>query len=207
MIAEQLILEFEQCSDWKKQAVKDTILNTTHSHPLTINEERIWFIGDTHFGHRNIIRYCARPYDSIESMESALIANWNNVVGKEDRVFMLGDFALCGKEKIIEIGNKLHGKKVLILGNHDGASLKTYYEAGFEMVSRFPIVFQEFFILSHEPQYVQSNGVYVNIFAHVHDNPEFTSVSSRSFCTSCERINYTPVSFKYIKEQMSKCER
>lgn len=152
--------------------------------------------------HSNIIEYCDRPFNSTEEMNEKLIENWNKVVGKQDRVFMMGDFALCGKEKIIEIGKRLKGKKILILGNHEGASLKTYYEAGFEMISKYPILFNEFFILSHEPQYVQEDGVYANIFAHVHTNPMYKSVSSRSFCTSAERINYTPISFEIIKKQM-----
>lgn len=152
--------------------------------------------------HSNIIKYCDRPFGSTEEMNEKLIENWNKVVGKQDRVFMMGDFALCGKEKIIEIGKRLKGKKILILGNHEGASLKTYYEAGFEMISKYPILFNEFFILSHEPQYVQENGVYANIFAHVHTNPMYKSVSSRSFCVSAERINYTPISFEIIKKQM-----
>lgn len=162
----------------------------------------VFMIGDTHFCHSNIIKYCDRPFNSTEEMNEKLIENWNKVVGKQDRVFMMGDFALCGKEKIIEIGKRLKGKKILILGNHEGASLKTYYEAGFEMVSKYPILFNEFFILSHEPQYVQENGVYANIFAHVHTNPMYKSVSSRSFCVSAERINYTPISFEIIKKQM-----
>lgn len=152
--------------------------------------------------HSNIIKYCDRPFNSTEEMNEKLIENWNKVVGKQDRVFMMGDFALCGKEKIIEIGKRLKGKKILILGNHEGASLKTYYEAGFEMISKYPILFNEFFILSHEPQYIQENGVYANIFAHVHTNPMYKSVSSRSFCVSAERINYTPISFEIIKKQM-----
>lgn len=162
----------------------------------------VFMIGDLHLSHSNIIKYCYRPFSTIEEMNEALIENWNKIVGKEDKVFMMGDFALCGKEKIIEFGNRLKGRKTLILGNHDGASLKTYYEAGFEMISKYPILFNEFFILSHEPQYVQENGVYANIFAHVHTNPMYKSVSSRSFCTSAERINYTPISFEIIKKQM-----
>lgn len=162
----------------------------------------VFMIGDTHFCHSNIIKYCDRPFNSTEEMNEKLIENWNKVVGKQDRVFMMGDFALCGKEKIIEFGNRLKGRKTLILGNHEGASLKTYYEAGFEMISKYPILFEEFFILSHMPQYIQEKGVYANIFAHVHTNPMYKSVSSRSFCTSVERINYTPISFEIIKKQM-----
>ena len=164
--------------------------------------EKIWFIGDTHFGHKNIITYCNRPFESVDQMTEVLIRNWNSVVAKEDRVIMNGDFALCGKEVIINIGNTLNGRKTLIIGNHDGASLKTYYEAGFEMVSKDPILVNEFFIVSHTPQYVQENGVYANIFAHVHTNPMYKDVSSRSFCTSVERINYTPISFEEIIKEM-----
>lgn len=83
-----------------------------------------------------------------------------------------------------------------------GASLKTYYDAGFEMVLKYPILVDEFFIVSHMPQYVQENGVYVNVFAHVHNNPAFKDVSARGFCTSAERINYTPIEFKDIKARI-----
>jgi calcineurin-like phosphoesterase family protein len=163
---------------------------------------KIWFIGDTHFDHRNIISYCNRPFAMVADMNKVLVDNWNKVVRKEDKVIMNGDFALCGKERIIEIGLKLNGRKTLILGNHDGASLKTYYDAGFEMVSKYPILVDEFFIVSHMPQYVQENGLYVNVFAHVHDNPAFKDVSARSFCTSAERINYTPIEFEDIKARI-----
>lgn len=135
-------------------------------------------------------------------MNKALIDNWNKVVRKDDKVIMNGDFALCGKDKIIQIGQQLNGRKTLILGNHEGASLKTYYDAGFEMVSKYPILVDEFFIVSHMPQYVQENGLYVNVFAHVHDNPAFKDVSARSFCTSAERINYTPIEFEDIKARV-----
>lgn len=156
----------------------------------------------TFVSHRNIIAYCNRPFATVSEMNKALIDNWNKVVRKEDKVIMNGDFALSGKDKIIEIGQQLNGRKTLILGNHDGASLKTYYDAGFEMVSKYPIVVEEFFIVSHMPQYIQENGVYVNLFAHVHNNPAFKDVSARSFCTSAERINYTPILFEDIKAQI-----
>ena len=159
----------------------------------------------TFVSHRNIIEYCNRPFSTVSEMNKTLIDNWNKVVRKEDKVIMNGDFALSDKDKIIEIGQQLNGRKTLILGNHDGASLKTYYDAGFEMVSKYPIVVEEFFIVSHQPQFVQSNGVYANIFAHVHDNPEYTDCSAHSFCVSAERINYTPIEFNEILKRMREC--
>lgn len=167
---------------------------------------KVFFIADTHFSHKNIINLCDRPFSNVNEMDNTMINNWNSVVKKEDKVFMVGDFALSGKNKIIEIGQQLNGRKTLILGNHDGASKKTYYEAGFEYVSKYPIIFEEFFIISHKPQFVKNHGLYVNIFGHVHDNPMYNDYSKNSFCVSAERIDYTPVEFNEILKKIKECQ-
>lgn len=151
-----------------------------------------FFIADTHFGHTNVIKYAGRPYDGVEEMNEDLIKRWNKAVGKADRVFMCGDFALGSKTMIIEIGNRLHGRKTLILGNHDGASMRTYYEAGFEFISRQPILYDEKFIVSHEPR---SSLPMRNIFGHIHEKPIERPID---FCVSVEKINYTPISYEEI---------
>ena len=51
-----------------------------------------FFTSDTHFGHANIIKYCNRPFSSLEEMNSTIIRNWNEMVKPEDTVFFLGDF-------------------------------------------------------------------------------------------------------------------
>jgi calcineurin-like phosphoesterase family protein len=172
-----------------------------------MNEPKIFLIGDTHFMHRNIIKYCNRPFANVEEMTDGLIKNWNSVVGKNDIVYVVGDFALCGKQKIIEIGNQLNGRKRLILGNHDEASVDTYREAGFEFVYNHSIVLDDFYIISHIPMVgISVNTPFANVFAHVHDDPAYKDYSCRSFCVSAERINYTPVEFKVIKEKMKAVE-
>ena len=171
-----------------------------------MKEAKIFLIGDPHFYHKNIIRYCNRPFDSVDAMNEALIKNWNSAVGKYDIVYILGDFALCGKDKIIEIAQKLNGRKRLILGNHDGASIDTY-KSVFEYVYNHSIILDEFYILSHYPQtYIQRDGLYANIYAHVHDDPAHVDVSSRTFCASAERIDYTPIEFEEIKRRMREQE-
>ena len=60
--------------------------------------DKVFFTSDTHFNHANIIKFCERPFGSIEEMNEALIANWNRVVGKDDIVFHLGDFCFGGSE-------------------------------------------------------------------------------------------------------------
>lgn len=172
-----------------------------------MNETKIFFIGDMHFMHRNIIKYCNRPFSDIEDMTEKLIKNWNSVVGNNDIVYVVGDFALCGKQKIIEICQRLNGRKRLILGNHDQASVNTYREAGFEFVYNHPIIIDGFYFVSHEPIIgLTPDGVFAQIFAHVHNDPIYATVTPRSFCVSAERINYTPIEFEEIKEEMGRFE-
>ena len=78
----------------------------------------VFFTADTHFGHTNVIKFCARAFASAEEMNETLIENWNAKVKGCDTVFVLGDmFYRC--ENVAEILRRLKGKKHLILGNHD----------------------------------------------------------------------------------------
>ena len=80
----------------------------------------IWFTSDTHFGHKAIIRFCKRPFFSVEDMDETLIQRWNERVKPGDVVWHLGDFAFHkSKEQLITLFNRLNGDKCLITGNHD----------------------------------------------------------------------------------------
>lgn len=78
-----------------------------------------FFTSDTHFGHKNIIEYCNRPYKTVEEMNQAMIDNWNAVVGPTDTIYHLGDVSFMKVEKTAEIIKQLNGHKILIRGNHD----------------------------------------------------------------------------------------
>lgn len=164
--------------------------------------EKIWLIGDTHFGHHNILKYCNRPFKNTDEMDNKIISNWNSVVKKLDKIIVVGDFSLDKKENIIKIGNKLNGRKILLLGNHDKASKKTYYEAGFESVIDYPIIIEDFAIISHKPIFVTEEMPYINIFAHVHNNPNYLDYTKNGFCVSVERINYTPILLSSIVKKI-----
>lgn len=78
-----------------------------------------FFTSDTHFGHRNIIKYANRPFKDVEHMDEILIRNWNDTVGPDDTVFHLGDVALGSWERWHNILTRLSGYKILVVGNHD----------------------------------------------------------------------------------------
>lgn len=166
---------------------------------------KTYVIADTHFGDNSIIKFENRPFRSAEDMDAILIANWNKVVDKNDKVLVLGDFSFYGKEKTTTICKLLNGEKFLIIGNHDEENEKYYYECGFSGVSRYPIIYNDFWMLSHEPIYVNESMPYANIFGHVHSNPIYKDCSSRSFCACVERISYTPIRFSEIQKRIKEC--
>jgi calcineurin-like phosphoesterase family protein len=82
-----------------------------------------FYTADTHFGHALMLSStaCGRPFDSVPEMDEALIDGWNAVVRPDDLVYHLGDFAFGLKDeaRVQRIFKRLHGRKILILGNHD----------------------------------------------------------------------------------------
>ena len=154
----------------------------------------VFFISDTHFGHRNILNFVKtsnglplRPFSTIEEMNEKIVGNWNSVVHKNDRIYHLGD--ICLSRSNLPILERLHGRKVLIKGNHDNSKIEEYLKY-FDDI-RGSHIFNNY-IMTHIPvhpcQKVRFSG---NIHGHLHDNiiddPWYINVS-------VENINYTPIS-------------
>ena len=83
-------------------------------------EQKIFFSSDQHFGHRNVVKFCNRPYADEKEMGKALIENWNNVVGPDDIIVTMGDFFWFNDSQSIKrVVNQLNGTIYMVLGNHD----------------------------------------------------------------------------------------
>jgi calcineurin-like phosphoesterase family protein len=127
---------------------------------------KIWFTSDTHFSHKNIIKYCKRPFGGIDHMNMILIQNWNEVVGPDDLVWHLGDVAMGNRRHIPGYREKLNGRIHLVQGNHDyGKQLSCFDEVHKSAVIELDGIKVE---LVHEPRKVQGLGD-VAFAGHVHD--------------------------------------
>lgn len=157
----------------------------------------IYFIADTHFGEDNIRKYENRPFKNVKEMNSILIEKWNETVSHKDEIYLLGDFSNNENENILLM---LRGMKYLVKGNHDVKPNDYYRRIGFIEVYDKPIILDGFWILSHEPLYVNENMPYANIFGHVHNSPLYKTYSRQHYCVSVERIDYKPISFEQIKK-------
>jgi calcineurin-like phosphoesterase family protein len=81
------------------------------------------FISDLHFGHKNIIDLCKRPFVDVDQMDAVLIEKWNCKVKKNDIVYLIGD-VVWDKKKVAYYMEQLSGKKILVAGNHDHTWIK-----------------------------------------------------------------------------------
>jgi calcineurin-like phosphoesterase family protein len=84
----------------------------------------LYFTSDTHFGHKNIIQTCNRPFASVDEMDEAMVARWNQRVGPDDTVFHLGDFCFRNFLGADTYLRRLNGAIHLVQGNHDAETLK-----------------------------------------------------------------------------------
>jgi calcineurin-like phosphoesterase family protein len=163
--------------------------------------ERVYMISDHHFGHKHIIHFESRPFSNADDMTEEMIEKWNSVVGVGDKVFHLGDFSFLNKEKTAHIVSRLNGYKILIMGNHDRGRTRSWWlDAGFEEVSEYGIIYGGFFLLSHEPMYMNKHMPYVNIHGHIHgqkyEGNQYVNVS-------VEHWDYMPVPFEAIKSMFT----
>jgi len=66
-----------------------------------------FFTADEHYYHKNIIKYCNRPFANVENMNRALIGRHNEVVSNTDTVVHAGDFTLAKRVYVWSQNQKL----------------------------------------------------------------------------------------------------
>lgn len=163
----------------------------------------IFFIGDTHLGHRNIINFSEerQHFNDIEEHDWTLITLWNSVVNKKDVVYHLGD-VVFGKGNMWKLGH-LNGIKKLILGNHDQYDIKEYLKY-FTKVRGCMFMGRNDAVLTHIPVHPQQFYRWkINIHGHLHSK---TIDDYRYANVSCEQINLTPISYDDLKIKIEKAK-
>lgn len=133
---------------------------------------KLWLISDTHFGHKNIVKFQERP----ETHEVLMLSHWIDCVAEDDQILHLGDVFMGSKgnaPRWAKVLARMPGEKFVMLGNHDPrGDDKIWGIAGFEIVSPF---IHDRVAFTHEPIGTKwSPGGFhlddwdVNIHGHVH---------------------------------------
>lgn len=188
---------------------------------MTVDVSKIWFTGDQHFCHANIIIYCKRPWlkegdlDSegnwvsneianlrAEEMNEVMIERWNEVIKEEDTVYHVGDFGLSSYDKLKEIFDKLNGRKIIIRGNHD-RSRTSLTKMGWEVYNQ-PFVLDGM-LLTHTP-IVDTHDWSIsscyanttNICGHIHEK---WKIKGNSYNAGVDVHDFRPISLKELLKE------
>lgn len=158
----------------------------------------IWFTSDEHYGHTNIIKYCNRPFSSVEEMNAAIIDNLNSKVDKNDQVFHLGDFCL---KLFFPYGNnilsQLNGSHSFIKGSHDKGIRADYIQ---EIKIEDKTI-----VLCHYAMIVWPKSHYDSWHLYGHSHGKLPSYGL-SYDVGVDNNNYFPISYEEIKNKMARLE-
>ncbi len=165
-----------------------------------------WFTSDTHFNHANIIKYCKRPFASVEEMNETLLKNINDRVKPGDRLFHLGDFA---KFDVAALRERINCKNiVLILGNHDRIPYNSrVFSAVYDMYTLKTEIdgAPKNIVLCHYALKVWNKSHYGawHLYGHSHGGlPD--DETAQAFDAGVDCHNYAPISIDEVKAIMAK---
>ncbi len=163
-----------------------------------------FFTADPHFFHKNVIEYCNRPFKDVEEMNRTLIDNWNSVVGNDDIVYVIGDFAL-GTHKVEEVITSLNGNIHLIIGSHEKVALrskKLFYNVSYKHTTR---IGDQLVFLDHYCHKVWDRSHYGSwhLFGHSHGKlDEYSRKEGKLLDVGVDQHNYFPWSEEEVIELM-----
>lgn len=130
-----------------------------------------WFWSDQHFGHKNVIGFCDRPFHDEFYMKEKLIQYHNRLVKPEDLVIWVGDtFFYHSPDEMKETLARFNGRKILVRGNHDQKP-RAMMNAGFELcVEEMTMVIGgERVLISHYPYRMKPSTMrYVKLKKRIH---------------------------------------
>jgi len=159
----------------------------------------IFLTSDHHFSHKNILRYCSRPFATIREHDEELIRRWNEVVKPQDVVWHLGDFALTTRaytEDLVQ--NRLNGHIHLVAGGHDRRNI-----IGFESVSQIKAIKIDgtMVVLCHYPLYSwpgMNKHMVWHLHGHVHNKYKLPRLNVLD--VGVDGHNFTPIEWGNVKE-------
>ena len=167
-------------------------------------KRNVFFTSDTHFSHENIIKYCNRPFSSVEEMNETIITNWNNVITPNDTVFHLGDFGFGSTGNLAEIKYRLNGNIEFVCGSHDKNAKKLFfpYRLMLEIkIEDHPIVLCHYAMRTWKASY---HGSW-HLFGHSHGRLAVDN-HTLAYDVGVDSNYYTPVSMDKIVDIMSRKE-
>ncbi|GAB6077008.1 metallophosphoesterase [Desulfurobacterium crinifex] len=181
-----------------------------------------YFISDTHFFHRNILRL--NSLKRKPGFEEIVVENLKRTLKEDDVLYHLGDFIWKLEKGFLEVWKSISGRKILVKGNHDyrfkNEELRPFFDEIYEFYTVVEIKGKNV-LLSHFPAFDLRTYRYKEIQAkiwklyrdlkcslllhgHVHWNPSGVFCGCHLRGVKCRNVNveftgYMPV----LEEELS----
>lgn len=154
-------------------------------------------MGDTHFDHANIIKYCQRPFADVKAMNDAILANLK-VIAPDDIFYFMGDLNM-GKGSRVWWLSQLPGKVTFIKGSHDRGIHPPEFNGIKVLYSQIVAVDGLLFRLIHDPNQM-TNWDGWTIHAHVHNTAPFINRELKRVNVAVEATDYKPINLATISQ-------
>ena len=158
-----------------------------------------FFTADEHYGHKNIIKYCNRPFGSAHEMDDEIMRRHNEVVGQDDVVIHVGDFTLRKTLPALELRDCLEGNHIFIQGSHDyWMDCNTYRHT--PLIDQFVIEGQHITVCHYAMRtWPRSHYATWHVFGHSHGRLGGMGLSCD---VGVDANNFYPVLFEQLKQIM-----
>lgn len=170
-----------------------------------------FFTSDTHFGHEGIIKHVNRGFETAAEVDEAIVERWNEVVGKKDTIFHLGDLSFKNAEYTHNILKRLNGVKHWIKGNHDKArqsAMVTQHFASIQDLKELKVQRSDGgydrIVMCHYPMLTWNKAHYGSwmLHGHSHGTLKHPYEGMRLMDVGCDTNNLTPYSLDDVRAYM-----
>ena len=162
-----------------------------------------WFSSDTHFSHKNIMKYCRRPFATVEEMDKTILNNLEDCVKPGDTLYFLGDltFKIESAKIFFDLmkGVEIH----FIIGNHDKKQVLKYardHSASCLHMKDIKIEDQNI-TLNHYSMRVWNKSHFDSQMLYGHSHGGLDPVG-KQWDVGVDNNNFMPLSFPEIQEIM-----
>ena len=159
-----------------------------------------WFTADFHLSHKNIIKYCDRPFKNVDEMNAIILDNLLKNVDQGDILYFLGDLTF-DKKIAQDFFNVLKDIEIhFIVGNHDSSQVVKIAQKRCASVSQIKnvIIEEQSITLCHYAMRVWNKSHYNSWQLYGHSHANLNGIG-KQFDVGVDSNNFLPVPFEKLK--------
>jgi len=177
---------------------------------MNLEPDNTFVVSDFHFDHKNIIKYCNRPFENVDVMNHHIITNLMLDIKPTNTLLFLGDIAF-GRESrtpswwLEWLKEHITPNIIYIKGSHDNGIRPTNTENCFGFLEM--TLEGKRILFKHEPYWCSSPRPDWIVHGHTHKAQMLSAYSWHRICVCVEATNYKPVLLQSILDLIKEADQ